>query len=74
MALTFMTTKFVPGGMSERLDRFFAGVGQGLNAYLLTKDRMRELHRLNACSDAQLSSLGITREDIPRYVFRDLLT
>jgi uncharacterized protein YjiS (DUF1127 family) len=74
MATSFMTVKSVPAGMSERLDLFFAGLGQGFNAYTLRRSRMLEIQRLNACSDAQLSRLGITRDDIPRYVFRDLFT
>ncbi|TCM85726.1 DUF1127 domain-containing protein [Rhodovulum steppense] len=72
MATPFMTMKSVPGGMSERLDLFFAGLGQGFNAYTLRRARMREIQNLNACSDAQLARLGITREGIPDYVFRDL--
>ncbi|MRH21505.1 DUF1127 domain-containing protein [Rhodovulum strictum] len=67
-----MTMKSVPGGMSERLDLFFAGLGQGFNAYTLRRARMREIQNLNACSDAQLARMGLTREDIPGYVFRDL--
>lgn len=73
MATPFMTVKSVPGGMSERLDLFFAGLGMGFNAYTLRRSRMREIQNLNACSDAQLARMGLTRDDIPRYVFRDLL-
>ncbi|MEX5728194.1 uncharacterized protein Ga0609869_001547 [Rhodovulum iodosum] len=72
MATPSITFKFSPPGMSQRIDAFFAGLGQGVNAYVLSRSRMREIQRLNSYSDAQLSQLGITREDIPRYVFRDL--
>jgi len=72
MATPFMTVKYVPGGMSERLDMFFAGLGMGFNAYSMRRARMREIQQLNACSDAQLSRIGISRDDIPRYVFRDI--
>ncbi|PTW51005.1 MULTISPECIES: hypothetical protein [Rhodovulum] len=72
MATPFMTVKSVPGGMAERLDLFFAGLGLGVNPYGLRRARMREIQNLNACSDAQLAKLGITRDEIPRYVFRDL--
>lgn len=72
MATPIMTVKVVPGGMSERLDAFFTGLGLGFNAYSLRQSRMREIQNLNACSDAQLARMGITRDDIPRYVFRDL--
>ncbi|MCO8145074.1 hypothetical protein NHN26_07525 [Rhodovulum tesquicola] len=74
MATPFMTVKYVPAGMSERLDLFFAGLGQGFNAYTLRRARMREIHNLNACTDAQLARLGITREGIPDYVFRDIFS
>ncbi|MGC9417425.1 MAG: DUF1127 domain-containing protein [Rhodovulum sp.] len=72
MGTSYMTLKTVPGGMSERLDLFFAGLGLGVNAYTLRRSRMREIQALNACSDAQLARMGLTRDDIPGYVFRDL--
>ncbi|MEM7748695.1 MAG: hypothetical protein AAF346_10615 [Pseudomonadota bacterium] len=37
-------------------------VGQALQA-------SREFQRLNDCSDAQLESLGLQREELPRHVF-----
>ncbi|TCP44353.1 DUF1127 domain-containing protein [Rhodovulum marinum] len=72
MGTPYMTLKTAPGGMSERLDLFFAGLGLGVNAYTLRRSRMREIQALNACSDAQLARMGLTRDDIPGYVFRDL--
>jgi uncharacterized protein YjiS (DUF1127 family) len=54
-----------------RLDAFFAGLGQGMNAYMHRKSRMDEIEALNAKTDAELAEIGITRDDIPRYVFRD---
>ncbi|SIO41521.1 protein of unknown function [Rhodovulum sp. ES.010] len=72
MGTPYMTVKTVPGGMGERLDLFFAGLGMGFNAYSLRRSRMREIQTLNACSDAQLARMGLTRDDIPGYVFRDL--
>ena len=72
MGTPYMTLKTVPGGMSERLDLFFAGLGLGVNAYTLRRSRMREIQALNACSDAQLARMGLTRDGIPGYVFRDL--
>jgi len=72
MGTPYMTLKTVPGGMSERLDLFFAGLGQGFNAYSLRRARMREIQNLNACSDAQLARMGLKRDDIPGYVFRDI--
>lgn len=72
MATPNMTVKFVLGGMAERLDLYFASMGLGCNPYHLRRSRMRQIQNLNACSDDQLARLGITRDDIPRYVFRDV--
>ncbi len=58
--------------INDRIDSFFASIGQGFNAYLERRTRRGEIERLNALSDAQLAKLGITRERIPHHVFRDL--
>lgn len=65
-------------GQNERrvqaaLDQFLANIGQGFNAYLLRRSRIGEINRLNAMTDAELAKLGVTRERIPHYVFRDIL-
>jgi len=58
--------------LMARIDAFFATLGQGINAYMHRKSRMDEIEALNALSDAELAKLGITRNDIPRHVFRDM--
>ncbi|SFI59067.1 hypothetical protein SAMN04487991_0342 [Celeribacter neptunius] len=60
--------------LRDRLDLFFATLGQGVNAYAVRRKRLGELARLDAMSDAELSALGTTRERIPHYVFRDLFS
>ncbi|MDD9706924.1 MAG: hypothetical protein QUV10_03495 [Paracoccaceae bacterium] len=57
--------------LMARVDAFFATLGQGMNAYMHRKSRMDEIEALHAKSDAELAEIGITRDDIPRYVFRD---
>ncbi|MEH6751759.1 MAG: hypothetical protein V7698_15875 [Paracoccaceae bacterium] len=57
--------------LMARVDAFFATLGQGMNAYMHRKSRMDEIETLHAKSDAELAEIGITRDDIPRYVFRD---
>lgn len=57
--------------LMARVDAFFAAMGQGINAYMHRKSRMDQIEALNAMSDAELAGIGITRDDIPRYVFRD---
>ncbi|MBU2889349.1 DUF1127 domain-containing protein [Celeribacter halophilus] len=61
-------------GLRARIDLFFASLGQGVNAYSVRRKRLGELARLDAMSDAELSELGITRDRIPHYVFRDLFS
>lgn len=58
--------------LMARIDAFFATLGQGMNAYMHRKSRMDEINALNAKSDADLAALGITRDGIPAYVFRDM--
>ena len=57
--------------LMARVDAFFATLGQGMNAYMHRKSRMDEIEALHAKSDAELAEIGIPRDDIPRYVFRD---
>jgi uncharacterized protein YjiS (DUF1127 family) len=52
-------------------DGFFTALGQGFNAYLERLSRTDEIRRLDAMSDEQLARLGISRDGIVKYVFRD---
>ena len=54
------------------LDRFFAGMGQGFNAYTERVGRYDKIRALQAKSDADLAKMGLTRERIPYHVFSDL--
>lgn len=58
--------------LMARIDAFFAGIGQGMNAYIHRKSRSDEIDALNAKTDAELAAMGLERDDIPRYVFRDI--
>lgn len=58
--------------LADRLDSFFAGLGQGFNAYLERRSRSEEIRRLDAMSDAELAAMGISRDRIAHHVFRDL--
>lgn len=57
--------------LMARVDAFFATLGQGMNAYMHRKSRMDEIEALHAKTDAELAAMGITRDRIPHYVFRD---
>ncbi len=54
-----------------QIDAFFAGIGMGFNAYLERRGRFDEIERLNAKTDAELAAMGISRDRIVHYVFRD---
>ena len=54
-------------------DAFFAKLGQGLNAYVETRSRRAEIAALEANSDEELARMGIARDRIVHYVFRDLV-
>jgi uncharacterized protein YjiS (DUF1127 family) len=66
------TDSIASGAVRARLDRFFASLGQGFNAYVEARSRRDQIEALEALSDAELAERGLKRNDIPRYVFRDL--
>ncbi|MEM9061272.1 MAG: DUF1127 domain-containing protein [Pseudomonadota bacterium] len=53
----------------DTLARVLEGLGYAQNY----QARMNEIQRLRCLSDAELAELGVERQDIARYVFRDLL-
>ena len=59
-------------GVRTSFQSFRASLATAFAAYLERRTRTDEIERLNALSDAQLAKLGITRDTIPAYVFRDL--
>ncbi len=59
--------------LKRGLGAFFSGIGNALISYADARGRMSEIERYNNMSDAELAKLGLTREDIPRHVFRDML-
>ena len=60
-------------GFRSAFDRFKAGVSRGFVAYIERQSRMDQVNRLNAKTDVELAEMGLRRDDIPRYVFRDLI-
>ena len=57
----------------RRLDLFLASQGMGFNAGTERRRRLHDACALDALSDCQLAYLGLTRDQIPAYVFADLL-
>ena len=54
------------------LDSFFATDAPGCNAYLLRQGHEAEFARLHALPDGALLAMGLSRDRLARYVFRDL--
>lgn len=56
---------------------FLARLGRGLRSWFEAvaeaRGRAAEFETLNAKSDAELAAMGLTRADIPRYVWRDMI-
>ncbi len=48
-----------------------ARIGTFLDRYAARQCRSDQIDRLEAMSDAELAKLGVTREGIVHYVFRD---
>ncbi len=72
MATQATNVIFTKGGMRARVDAFLSFMGQGFNAYIERRARVGEIEALNAKSDTELAAMGLKRDDIPQYVFRDL--
>jgi uncharacterized protein YjiS (DUF1127 family) len=53
--------------------RVFSALGRGLNAYMQRRSRAEVIEQLNAMTDAELAEMGLQRDEIHRYVFRDVL-
>lgn len=64
---------FLRPGLRTRLDLYFAQIGQGFNTARACRERLHDLVALDSLSDAQLRAIGLTRADIPAFVFADLL-
>lgn len=54
------------------LGRMLSALGQAMIAHMERHSRLEQIRRLQALTDAELAAKGLRREDIPRYVFRDV--
>lgn len=54
------------------LDSFFMTELPGMNSFPLRQAREAEFARLHALPDGALQSMGLTRDALPRWVFRDV--
>ncbi|MGI3184519.1 DUF1127 domain-containing protein [Nioella aestuarii] len=53
--------------------RIIARLVQASTEYSVALSRVDQVTRLNAMTDEELAQMQLRREDIPRYVFRDIL-
>lgn len=56
------------GGISK----FFSAMGDHWVRAMNANARVAELERLSAKSDEELAKMGLKRQDIARYVFREI--
>lgn len=61
-----------PAGISAKLSAFFHSVSVALVAYMERRTRADQIAALQAKSDEELAKMGVNRDEIPAYVFRDL--
>lgn len=55
------------------LGKFWDSIKLGFSEYARARSRSDKIEALQAKSDEELAQLGISRQDIPRYVFQDLV-
>ena len=53
--------------------RAFASISRSFAAYVEAKSRRAAYVALESRSDAELAAMGLRRDQIARYVFRDLI-
>ena len=62
-----------PTSVWASIKNFFSMVGEAMTLSAAAEVRLRRIEALNAKSDAELAQMGLRRQDIPSYVFRDLM-
>ena len=66
-------TSGIFAGIWAGISGFFAAFGRALVASSYAEARLNQAEQLNAKTDEELAEMGLRREDIPAYVFRDLM-
>lgn len=59
---------------ARALDLFFATEASGCNSGRWRQGREAEFARLHALPDAALDAMGLSRERLARYVFREMFS
>jgi len=71
--MAYVSKSEIGTDLRAQIDRVFASIGQGFNAYLEARSRTVEIEFYNSLSDAELEERGISRDRIVHHVFRDRL-
>lgn len=61
-----------PNSILAGIGDFFMSLFNAADLTAAANARVRQMEKLNAKSDAELAKMGLRREDIARYVFRDI--
>ncbi|WP_294620405.1 hypothetical protein [uncultured Roseovarius sp.] len=59
-------------GFRARISAFLASLARAFEAHAYNASRRDQIESLQAKSDAELAEIGVKREDIVHYVYRDL--
>ncbi|MFY0679419.1 MAG: hypothetical protein JXR13_02485 [Thalassovita sp.] len=64
---------FDKSGFRTRLNALATRCLSGLNTYMDHQSRRGAIETMQAKSDDELAAMGVRRDDIVRYVFRDVI-
>lgn len=53
---------------------FWAAVSRAFDSYARARSRVDQIEALDAKTDAELADMGLTRDRIVQYVFRDVMS
>lgn len=60
-------------GIFARFGRWITQLGEASYIARGMEARVERLHKLQLKSDAELAEIGLRRDELPAYVFRDLM-
>lgn len=70
--MAFLSTSDFAQDKPSVFARILNAVGNYFVRYMNAQCRSAEVQQMNAMSDAELATHGVKRDDIVRYVFRDV--
>lgn len=62
-----------PLGFATGVSRLLSGFGRGMMRVAERQSRSTQIQELHAKSDAELARMGLSRDTIVHYVYRDLM-